>query len=78
MVLTNKEIAKLNRIMKLAEQLVQGSKVRSRGKRTRIRRTGRELIQFRKMLKAARRKGIPVAALARKHGISPAYIYLLP
>ena len=83
MVLTNKEIAKLNRIMKLAEQLVQGSKVRSKaqrsnGKKTRIRRTGRELIQFRKMLKAERRKGIPVAALARKHGISRAYIYLLP
>ena len=83
MVLTNKEIAKLNRIMKLAEQLVQGSKVRSKaqrsnGKKTRIRRTGRELIQFRKMLKAERRKGIPVAALARKHRISPAYIYLLP
>ena len=57
MVVTNKEIAKLNRIMKLAEQLVQGSKVRSKaqrphGKKTRIRRTGRELIQFRKMLKA--------------------------
>ena len=83
MVLTKKEIAKLNRIMKLAEQLVQGSKVRtkaqrSNGKKTRTRRTGRELGQFRKMLKAERRKGIPVAALARKHGISPAYIYLLP
>ena len=37
-----------------------------------------ELIQFRKMLKGERRKGIPVVALARKHGISPAYIYLLP
>ena len=34
MVLTNKEIAKLNRIMKLAEQLVQGSKVRSKAHST--------------------------------------------
>jgi len=39
--------------------------------------TGRELAQFRKMLKAERKKGIPVAEMARKHGISTAYIYLL-
>ena len=83
MVLTKSEIAKLNRIMKLAGQLVQRSKVpskpqRANGKTTRTRRTGRELIAFRKMLKVERRKGIPVAALARKHGVSSAYIYMLP
>ena len=83
MVLTKSEIAKLNRIMKLAGQLVERSKVHSKsqranGKTTRTRRTGRELIAFRKMLKVERRKGIPVAALARKHGISSAYIYMLP
>ena len=83
MILTKVEISKLNRIMKLAEQLVQRSKVHSKspranGKKTRIRRTGRQLIEFRKMLKAERRKGIPVAALARKHGVSSAYIYMLP
>jgi len=44
----------------------------------RIRRTGAELARFRKMLKAERKKGVPVADLARKHGISSAYIYLLP
>jgi hypothetical protein len=51
-------------------------KKRANGKRTR--RTGKELVQFRKMLKAERKRGVSVAALARKHGISPAYIYLLP
>jgi len=45
----------------------------SSGKR--IRRTGRALIVFRKMLKAERKKGLPVAELARKHGISSAYVY---
>jgi hypothetical protein len=30
------------------------------------------------MLKAERKKGIPVAELARKHRVSTAYIYTLP
>ena len=75
------EIAKLNRIIKLAEQLVgqmTAQPSRLNGKTTRIRRTGRELVEFRKLLKAQRRKGVPVADLARKHGVSTAYIYTLP
>ena len=75
-----REISKLNRIIKLAEQLIgeMASKPsRLNGKTTRIRRTGR-LVQFRKLLKAQRRKGVPVADLARKHGVSTAYIYMLP
>ena len=71
----------------LAEKLIEKSSRRSANGRngnaqrangsTRKRRTGRELAQFRKMLKAERKKGIPVAEMARKHGISTAYIYLL-
>ena len=34
-----------------------------------------ELIAFRKMLKAERKRGVPVSKLAQEHGISPAYIY---
>ena len=87
MALTVQEISKLNRIIKLAEKMIKnGSRHSVKGRngkpqrasgRTRIRRTGRELVQFRKMLKAERKKGIPVAEMARKHGISTAYIYLL-
>ena len=81
--MVRRDVNKLNRIIKLAEQLLVSARTnsqppRSNGKRSRVRRTGKELIQFRKMLKTERRKGIPVAALARKHGVSPAYIYLLP
>jgi hypothetical protein len=47
-------------------------------KSKRLRRSGQELKQFRKMLKAQRKKGVPVADLARKHGVSSAYIYMLP
>ena len=41
----------------------------------RTRRSGTELVTFRKMLKAERKKGIPVVELAKAHGVSPAYIY---
>lgn len=43
----------------------------------RQRRSGKELVAFRKMLKSERKKGVPVAELAEKHGISTAYIYSL-
>ena len=74
-------------MIKLAEKMIKnGSKNPVKGSNgkpqrasgsTRIRRTGRELVQFRRMLKAERKKGIPVAEMARSHGISTAYIYTL-
>ena len=83
--LSAQQVAKLNRIISLAEKLIAEGPKKKRGYRNgsvangrRVRRTGKELAQFRKMLKAERRKGIPVATLARKHGISSAYIYMLP
>ncbi len=47
----------------------------AREPRSRVRRTGKELTAFRKMLKTERRRGVPVADLAKKHKISTAYIY---
>lgn len=41
----------------------------------RTRRTGDELIAFRQMLTNERNDGVPVAALAKQHGVSTAYIY---
>jgi hypothetical protein len=80
--LSTQQITKLNRIISLAEKLLAQDKLdRGNGAATnprRIRRTDKQLAEFRKMLKAERRKGTPVAALARKHGISSAYIYMLP
>jgi hypothetical protein len=79
--LSTQQITKLNRIIALAEQLLAQDKLdRLNGAATnprRIRRAGKELVEFRKMLKAERRKGTPVAALARKHNISSAYIYMM-
>lgn len=41
------------------------------------RRSGEELVAFRKMLIAKRKKGVPVAKLAERHGITASYIYQL-
>lgn len=43
----------------------------------RIRRTGKELVDFRKKLKAERKKGTPVAEIAKANGVSAAYVYQL-
>ena len=52
---------------------------KSAGKKTstRTRRSGAELVSFRKMLVAERKKGASVAELCKQHGVSPAYIYQL-
>jgi hypothetical protein len=43
----------------------------------RVRRSGKELAAFRKMLVAERKKGVPVAKLAKQYRISTTYIYQL-
>jgi hypothetical protein len=79
------ELSKLRRIISLAERMIAASPSSKRGRPAnvrakvakRVRRTGKELARFRKMLKAERKKGVSVADLARKHAISTAYIYTL-
>lgn len=43
----------------------------------RKRRSKKEAVALKKLLKAERKAGVPVAELAKKHGISTAYIYML-
>jgi hypothetical protein len=86
------ELARLRRIVSLVEKLIAANPKPTRGRpalskgndsgkkrlgRKRTRRTGRELVQFRKMIKAERKKGVSVAELAREHRVSSAYIYSL-
>ena len=77
-----RQLRKLDRIITLARQLVteikKAQRVERNGSVRRIRRSGQELVQFRRVLTLQRKKGVPVAELARKHGISSAYIYMLP
>ncbi|MFT3673479.1 hypothetical protein [Aestuariivirga sp.] len=82
MQLSKRDIAKLKKIVDLAQSVLASASVPSSRPSTtssskRIRRTGQELLAFRKMLKAERKKGTPALELARKHGVSSAYIYTL-
>jgi hypothetical protein len=43
----------------------------------RTRRSKKEVTALKKLLKAERMAGVPVAELAAKHGVSSAYIYML-
>jgi hypothetical protein len=83
--MTPSEAAQLKKIISIAQTLLakgsggrggNGQKNGGEGQ-TRIRRAGKELVAFRKMLKAERKAGVPVADLARKHGVSASYIYQL-
>jgi hypothetical protein len=77
--------AKLKNIIRLAQELLDSMEAGKSGKGKsskaasgqRIRRSGKELIAFRKMLKSERKKGVRVEELASKHGVSTAYIYQL-
>jgi DNA invertase Pin-like site-specific DNA recombinase len=84
MSLTNKEMTELKKIVARAKELIvkaQGNEkatAKTFARRTITsarRRTGKELEAFRRMLKAERKAGVPVAQIAKKNGITPAYIY---
>ncbi len=89
MSLSAKEVAQLRKLIAIAEKIIAESPAPKRGRPAkeprdsaaprskRIRRSGKELAAFRKMLLTERKKGTSVAELARKHGISAAYIYQL-
>jgi hypothetical protein len=85
MSLSPNEITKLKKLISLAQELLASAEPTAKraakgtklevGKRTR--RSGKELVAFRKMLKAERKKGARVEELASRHGVSTAYIYQL-
>jgi hypothetical protein len=85
--MNRQDLNRLRRIISIAEKLIASNPKPKRGRPAgstnskepakRIRRTGKELAQFRKMLKAQRKRGVSAAELARKNGISSAYIYML-
>jgi len=71
--LSAQQIRKLNRIITLARELIEDNneaRMFGRNGTTRIRRTGKELVQFRRMLRDERKKGVPVAELVRKSALA--------
>jgi hypothetical protein len=81
MSLTAKEVSELKKIVARAKELIakaEGASVNQTARRvssTRIRRTGKDLVTFRRKLKAERKAGVPVVQLAKKYGVTPSYIY---
>ena len=86
MPLNTPEISKLNRIIKLAESLWKKTPMVWLKVATTSRSVQREAAGYgvlvesctiSKMLKAERKRGVPVAEMARKHRIRTAYIHML-
>jgi hypothetical protein len=85
MSLSPNEITKLKKLIGIAKELLATAEPTTKraakgtkpepGKRTR--RSGKELVAFRKMLRAERKKGLSVEELAQTHDISTTYIYTL-
>ncbi len=88
MTLSKRQIGQLQKIVEtvqavLAEEMQspRGDKGKaaprlSAGK-TPSRRSGKELVAFRKVLRAERKNGVPVAEIAKRHKVSKSYIYQL-
>lgn len=85
MSLSPDEIAQLRKIMSITEKLLaqtaaprnrRATAIHSVAKFTKgARRTGKELVAFRRMVRAERKRGVSVLEIARKHGITPNYVY---
>jgi len=84
MPLSARELSQLKKIVALAQDLIdKADAAPAKGKAAktaatgRIRRSGKELAAFRKMLKAERKRGVSASDLAEQHSVSKAYIYTL-
>jgi hypothetical protein len=81
MPLTAKEVSELKKIVARAKTLIakaEGNSEKATDRRSasvRVRRSGKDLVTFRRMLKAERKAGVPVAQIATKHGVTASYIY---
>lgn len=84
MSLSAREIAELRKIVAIAQKLLAAAEEKPRTSRAgaarpaakkNSRRRGKELIAFRKTIAAERKRGVPVAEIARKHGVTPNYVY---
>jgi hypothetical protein len=88
MSLTKRQIGKLNKIVDMAQSLLEGARQglpkaassisgkRSSG-RSRKRRSSADAEKMRSDILAKRAKGISAAVLAKKYGVSTAYVYMI-
>ena len=83
MQLSKRQANRLQSIIDAAKQILaeagkaQPNSARSKNGGPTTRRRGADLVAFKKMIKAERKKGASVADLAQKHSVTPSYIYQL-
>ena len=86
MSLTVRELNQLKKIVEITSILIEKAEQSISQKQAekaekdankRMRRSGKELAQFRKMLKNLRKQGVPVSELSETYGVSASYIYQL-
>lgn len=88
MALSTRQVRQLQKIVETVQAILAEEKKNSRiherkapsrapAPEKRSRRSGKELVAFRKMLRAERKNGVPVAEIAERHNVSKAYIYQL-
>lgn len=84
MVLSKRQVSKLNKAIGLIEEVLRMSaadaasgKYLMRNRPVRTRRTAVQAAKMRADILAKRAKGVPATALAEKYGVSTAYIYMI-
>jgi hypothetical protein len=83
---TTRELKQLQSIIEIASALMakaqqdvdaKAAEKAERQANKRVRRSGKELVKFRRDLKKMRNDGVPVAELSATYGVSASYIYQL-
>ena len=83
---TARELKQLQNIFEIASALMakaqehvdaKNAEKAERQANKRVRRSGKELVKFRRDLKKMRNEGVPVAELSATYGVSASYIYQL-
>ncbi|MGD9656424.1 MAG: hypothetical protein AB7U61_02095 [Methylocystis sp.] len=88
MALSKRQVSQLQKLIETVQAILAEEKQSARGGKRRTasrlsvdkrpsRRSGKELLAFRKVLRAERKSGVPVAEIAKRHKVSKSYIYQL-
>ena len=88
MELSKRQIRQLQKIVETAQAILADARKRSQPRKSRApasvparevraRRSGKELVAFRKAVRAERKRGVPVTEIAKRHNVSTTYIYQL-
>lgn len=84
MTLSERQLSQLNKAIALVQDVLSAAKAEAKKpakaqktKGRRYRRTAEDAAKLRKEVQVARKKGVPASLLAKKYGVSNAYIYMI-